>query len=232
MPSEKKKSDVISTVAHEMRTPLSLVKSSLSVVIDGVTGEINDEQRKCLATARSSVERLDRLVGNILDISRIESGRFEIERAPLDIREVIAHVESLFERRASDSGLELRVELPGEGLIVDGDRDRMTQVFVNLVGNALKFTEKGRITMSARDVGDFVECAVEDTGVGIDKGHLKRLFDKFSQFGEGAVRGEKGVGLGLAITKGIIDMHGGSIEVESTAGRGSRFIIRLPKQPS
>jgi signal transduction histidine kinase len=232
MSLDRKKADVISNVAHEMRAPLSLVKQSLSLVLDGVTGEINDEQRKCLATAHTSIERLDRLVGNMLDASRIESGKFELEREALDIREVIEDVEGLFERRVQGAGLDLRVELPDQVLIVFADRDRMTHVLVNLVGNAFKFTEKGRITISAREDGDFVECVVEDTGMGIEGKDVPHLFDRFSQFGDGHVSGEKGVGLGLAIAKGIVDMHGGSIRVESVHGKGSRFILNLPKHPS
>jgi signal transduction histidine kinase len=229
MSLDRKKADIISIVAHEMRTPLSLMKQSLSLVLDGVTGEINDEQRKCLATAHTSIERLDRLIGSMLDVSRIESGKFELEREALDIREVLGHLEGLFERRARDAGLDLRVELPDGDAVIFADRDRMTRVLVNLVGNAFKFTEKGRITISAREDGDRIECVVEDTGIGIDGEDIPHLFDKFSQFGDGRVSGEKGVGLGLAIAKGIVDMHGGSISVESVRGKGSRFILSLPK---
>jgi signal transduction histidine kinase len=140
-------------------------------------------------------------------------------------------VEEIFHKRALDAGLELRKVLPAESIFVDADWDRLVQLFTNLIGNALKFTDKGFIEVSAKPDGNVVECSVTDSGIGIPESELPYVFDKFRQVGRVHGPGEKGTGLGLSIVKGILDMHGGSVQAKSELGQGSRFIVRLPRVP-
>jgi signal transduction histidine kinase len=223
------KSEFISTVSHEMRTPLSLTREGLSLVLDGLTGEISDRQRTCLMTARSNIDRLNRIVGDLLDVSKIESGKVQLNRVQLDVREVVAHVEGVFRKRAVDAGIELKIDFPEGDIKAFADHDRIIQVFTNLVGNALKFTEKGTIEISIQLAEDFIECSVSDTGMGIKKDDMPYLFDRFRQFGRMHGPGEKGTGLGLSIVKGIVELHGGTISAHSAYGEGSRFIFTIPR---
>jgi signal transduction histidine kinase len=223
------KSEFISVVSHELRTPLSLTREGLSLVIDEIPGKINEGQQKCLRTAMNNIDRLNRIIGDLLDVSKIESGKVELNKVQFDLKDVIGQVESIFKQRAADAGLALDVKLPQEPLPVFADRDRTIQIFTNLLANALKFTEKGRIEISAQARDGSIECVVSDTGIGIKEENIPHLFDKFRQFGRVHGPGDKGTGLGLAIVKGIVEMHGGSIVAESVYTEGSRFTVRLPR---
>ncbi len=223
------KTEFISTVSHELRTPLSITKEGLSLILDRVAGDITEKQEMILSTAKENMDRLGRLINNVLDISKIEAGKMEARREQLNIVELAKHVVSTFEMKVAGNDLELRTNFSEEVIDVFADHDKIIQVFTNLINNAIKFTPSGHIEISGKVEGDYVECAVTDTGIGISKDNLLRTFVKFQQFGRVPGSGEKGTGLGLSIAKGIVEMHNGKIRVESEFGVGTKFIFTLPK---
>jgi PAS domain S-box-containing protein len=229
------KSDFISTVSHEFRTPLTAVREAVSQVLDGILGGLNKEQRQFLSIAMEDVERLWKIVGNLLDISKIEAGRIELKRTLVNICEVVKNVGYGFQNILQNKKLTLKFNLPKEGVDISIDTGKIAQVLSNLLFNACKFSSQGAaITISVTDKEKEVEVAVKDTGIGIAKANIPRLFDKFTQFGGHAGTGikEKGSGLGLAISQGIVQLHGGRIWAESELNKGSTFTFILPKVSS
>ena len=227
---EKMKDEFIGTVSHELRTPLSITKEGLSLVLDKVTGPINEQQARILTVSKNNIDRLARIINSLLDISRIESGRIEIQREAFEIASVMRQVLSAFELKIKEKRLTLRADLPKDGIIIQGDSDGVTQVLTNLLSNSCKLTDKGFIDVSAKEIGDSVEISVSDTGIGIAEEDMPKLFDKFQQFGRVDGPGEKGTGLGLAIAKGIVNAHNGKIWAESEPGKGTKVTFRLPKK--
>lgn len=226
---DRMKSDFIATVSHELRTPLSITKEGISMMLDGIPGAINEKQKKILTTAMDSINRLNRMISELLDISKIESGKAELKRELVDIAALIKQVALSFDLKAREKNLILKTVFAKNRIDIYIDPDKITQVFTNLIANAMKFTENGYIEISAEDNKDDVVCRVSDTGRGIAKKDLPRVFSKFEQFGRTAGPGEKGTGLGLSIAKGIVEMHKGLISVESEPGKGTKFTFNLPK---
>lgn len=224
------KSNFISMVSHELRTPLTAIREGIAIVLDGSAGSINVEQKEFLAIAAKNVDRLSRFINGVLDYQRLEAGRMEFEMNEADINEVVKDVQEVMATLAKNKGLEFNVELQ-EGLpMVTFDRDKITQVLLNLVNNAIKFTEKGyiKIVTSKSESEDAVCVWVQDTGTGIKKEDAKELFQSFSQLAKGGDRKSGSTGLGLAISEKIIAQHGGRIWFESAYGRGSTFYFTLP----
>lgn len=226
---EKLKDGFLSSVSHEIRTPLSIVKEGISLVLERVIGEINEKQNKILAISKENVDRLTRIINSVLDISKIEAGKVVIYKEIVNINNVIKQITATFENKARDKGLVIKTNVEGKEINLAADEDKIIQVFTNLVGNAIKFTEEGTIEISAIDKENEVECAVADTGRGIAEIDMPKLFNKFQQIGREVGPGEKGTGLGLSIVKGIIDLHNGQIRIESRLGQGSKFIFSIPK---
>ena len=226
---DKLKSDFISTVSHELRTPLSITKEGINLILDGIPGKINEKQTKILSTAKDNIERLTRIINQLLDISKIESGKIKLKRELIGIKSLIQQITYSFEGRLKDKGLKLKVKLPKKEIDIYADRDRIIQVFTNLVYNAIKFTEEGFIEVSLEDKKNKVECSVADTGIGISEKDLPNVFSKFQQFGRAAGPGERGTGLGLSIAKGIVEMHNGKIWIDSQLSKGTKFTFTLPK---
>ncbi|MCG8429706.1 MAG: ATP-binding protein, partial [Candidatus Omnitrophica bacterium] len=212
------KDEFVHTVSHELRTPLSIIKEGMSLIADQIPGAINDKQRELLQGVQENIDRLGRIINDLLDISKIEAGKVKIEKQPLDICRLIREVIVPFDRRAHKRGLAVTCKLPVESLTLYADSDRLVQAFTNLINNALKFTREGGVVVSLRNEADRVTCVVEDTGIGIAEKDLPKVFGKFQQFGRVPGSGEKGTGLGLSIVKGIIELHGGSIKVASEMG--------------
>lgn len=227
---EQLRDEFVRTVSHELRTPLASMRESVSLVLDGTTGKINRNQRHFLLIAQRNIDRLARLINDLLDMARIEAGKVAIERQPVEISDLAREVLETFRPQAKEKGIILKAECPHVGCNVSADRDRIAEVFTNLIDNALKFTDKGTITISGEDKGKYLQISVADTGRGIPNDKLENIFDKFEQVGRKTGPGPAGTGLGLAICKGIIEAHGGKIWVESEAGRGSKFIFTLPKR--
>lgn len=227
------KDEFVSTVSHELRTPLSIIKEGVSVILEKISGAINDKQEKILVSVRGSIDRLARIIDSLLDISKIQVGKMEIKKEIVNLSEIAEQVVIAFLPKAKAKNLEIRMSFPEEAVNIHADKDKIIGIFTNLINNALKFTEKGYIEVIIKDLENEIECAVIDTGFGISKDDLLRVFGKFQQFNRPfGGSGEKGTGLGLAITKGLVEVHNGRIWVESELQKGSKFIFTLPKAGS
>jgi GGDEF domain-containing protein/anti-sigma regulatory factor (Ser/Thr protein kinase) len=179
--------------------------------------------------ALSDVDRLSRMIDDLLDISKLDAGKMKMKIEMCEMVALVLKIISSFVPQAKAKGLEMKGNFSKEKIKAYGDKDRITQVFSNLIGNAIKFTQKGYIEISIVDKEGEIECSVSDTGPGIDKKDLPQLFDKFQQFGHPVSGEEKGTGLGLAIVKGIVELHKGKIWVESQVNAGTKFTFVLPK---
>lgn len=221
------KSDFISVVSHEMRTPLTVIKESMAVILEGLAGDVNEKQKRILSSAKSNIDRLTRIINDLLDVSKIESGKIKFKREKVNLRELFTNVLLPFEQKAKLKGLDFILDLSGDNLEAYVDADQIVRVINNLVGNSLKFTEKGFVKVSINEDADLYKCSVEDTGHGIKESDLPRLFNKFEQFAESTSEG--GTGLGLYIVKNIVDMHKGKISVDSRFGRGTKITFAIPK---
>lgn len=223
------KDDFVNNVSHEFRLPLTIIQESIHQVAEGMFGKINEMQLKYFNMSLRNIHRLKGLIDNMLDIAKIEKGKLEIVKKKTDIVGIIKEVVSDFSYKIKRRGLEIKTDLPSQPIEVLADKDKITQVLINLVGNACKFTEKGCIELSARENDGFVKCSVKDSGIGIAPKDLPYLFSKFHQIGPLKGRQEKGTGLGLVISKNIIELHDGQINVESAEGKGTTFSFTLPK---
>ncbi|MFH0731520.1 MAG: ATP-binding protein [Candidatus Omnitrophota bacterium] len=226
------KSDFISTVSHELRTPLSITKEGLNLILDKIAGDITQKQHEILTVSRDNIDRLARMINNLLDVSKIEAGKVELKKSLFNINNLISELAFTFEPKLKSKGLELKLSLTKDEINIFADADKITQTFTNLIYNAIKFTEKGFIEISAKEKENEVEFSVSDTGKGIAKEDLPKLFSKFEQFGRMHGSGDKGTGLGLSIAKSIVELHKGMIWAESTLGEGTKFIFTLPKYTS
>jgi signal transduction histidine kinase len=226
---DRLKTEFISTVSHELRTPLTTIRESVSQVLDGILGATTPQQREFLSICLEDIDRLTRIINDLLDISKIEAKKVEIRREIVDMVALVKGVGLIFNGRAREKGLEIRTQSPCETAEIYLDKDKIIQVITNLVGNSLKFAEKGYIEISVVDKQDCVECSVFDTGRGIAEEDLPKVFSKFQQFGRTAGPGEKGTGLGLSIARGIVEMHNGKIWVESKLNEWTKFTFVLPR---
>lgn len=234
---DKLKSTFLANMSHELRTPMNAIIGYTDLLIDRVDGPINDEQEKSLKKVAANSRHLLQLINDILDISKIESGKIELEKKELDLRWLIESAIPTFEPLIKQKDLALTVNID-EGLpLIYGDEDRIRQILINLLSNAVKFTHKGGITITARPsergikLGEppiFAEVCVEDTGIGIKEENLGRIFEKFVQVDLTTVREYEGTGLGLSITRGLVALHKGMIWATSKYGEGSKFCFTLP----
>jgi two-component sensor histidine kinase len=192
-------------------------------------GSITGDQKDALGLAINNIGRLGRLINELLDISKIEAGKLELRCESVDMGMLIQEVVRNFEPLARERGLELRAVIPAKSLELLIDRDKVVQVFTNLIQNALKFTEKGYVEVSASVDDQGVRCQVADTGPGIQAKDLPKVFGKFQQFGHAPQGREKGTGLGLSLCKGFVELHGGRIWIESQVGIGTQFIFVFPR---
>lgn len=228
----KLKSEFISVVSHELRTPLTAIKEGIGIVYDGSAGKINDEQKDFLDTAKRNVDRLARLINNVLDFQKLESGKIEFNFKENDINEIIKEVAKTMEPPAESKGLKIDIDLDNNIKEFSFDKDKIIEVVVNLVNNAIKFTEKGKITMSSSVDKKDIIIGVADTGSGIKKEDISKLFKSFKQLEQINERKTGGTGLGLAISKKIVKKHKGEMWVESEHGKGSTFYFSLPYKHS
>jgi len=216
----------VSNVAHEFRAPLTVIKGSLDNLADGLHGPISPDQQEPVVMCRRETGRLSRLVGDLLDIARMEAGKLRLTTKEVSLADLLKETAKLFEREIAKRGLSLAVDSPDEPAIIIGDRDRLEQVFVNLLGNAVKFTRQGGIRIRLRRDQDEYQIDVEDTGPGIAPEDLERIFDKFERVEN--QQSEEGSGLGLPIARDLVQLHKGRLWAKSQLGQGSRFIVRLP----
>jgi two-component system, NtrC family, sensor histidine kinase KinB len=216
----------VATVAHEFRTPLTSLRMAIHLCAEEMVGPLTEKQADVLAAARQDCERLQGIVDDLLDLSRIQSGRMDLQLHPLEVGALIREATAAVRSAAEAEGVELQVVEPEPGLAVQADAERVRLVLTNLLANAVRHTPRGgRVELGARAAGNAVRFEVRDTGEGIPREHLPRIFDKFYRV-PGARSG--GVGLGLYISREIVDSHGGTMGVESEPCKGSRFWFTLP----
>lgn len=226
------KNEFVSTVSHELRTPLTSIKGYVDLILDGDAGDVDDIQREFLGIVKENADRLVALINDMLDISRIESGRVHLKLEPMPIGEVIAGTVDSFRAVLEQMGRTVKTRVPSNLPRVKADRDRVGQVLMNFVSNALKYSPNGGdVAISARHVGDFVNVSVQDHGMGITREDQKQLFTKFYRIDNALTREIGGTGLGLSICKSIIELHGGKVWVRSKMGEGSTFTFSLPVAP-
>lgn len=221
------KSDFVSTVSHELRTPLTVIKEGVNLVLEQVVGPTNAQQQECLTMVIRNIDRLTKLISNVLDISKIEAGKMELQKQKVEIKTLLENLVASFEPVYVKKGLKLEVHVEDLPLAY-ADSDKIVEVLVNLVNNAYKFTEKGGVVISARKIRNFIEIGVRDTGAGIPPEELPRMFQKFAQVGDRYVRHSGGTGLGLFISRNLVEAMGGGIKVESKLGQGTKFTFTLP----
>ncbi len=254
---DRLKSEFVSNVSHELRTPLTAIRMAADNLLDGITGDVTPTLQRYLTRIKTNTDRLVRLITDLLDLSRIEAGRVELHPTALSVGDLLQEVAEGMRPMAGQKGVELAVLPPATPSLAFADRDKVQQVLINLLENAVKFTPPGgRIGVSARTLvanadfrmrnvelteattapntaplgedRDWIEFSVEDTGQGIPPEEFDAIFNKFHQVRRDGQRKTHGTGLGLAIAKSLIELHGGRIQVESEVGRGSRFVFTLP----
>ena len=217
-----------SKVSHELRTPLTVIKESIGILLDGVAGPVSAAQKEYLQVARNNVDRLVRLINDVLDFQKIEAGQRETRLSPCGVNQWVQGVLPELTALGKQKGLEVAAVL-SEGLPeVPLDKEWMTRVLVNLVGNAVKFSEKGKVTLRTDRFGNGVRVSVQDEGVGIRAEDIPKLFQQFVRLQYPGVQKSAGSGLGLAICRKIVEAHRGKIGVESVYGKGSTFWFLLP----
>lgn len=232
---EELKTKFVANVSHELRTPLVAIQKSLSVVISKELGEVTPDQQKFLDIAHRNIDRLSRLINDLLDISKIEAGGMNLNPKRGRIQDIVNPIVVTLETWTKDKGITLKTEYSHADIAIEADPDRLTQVLTNLMGNAIKFTpDKGTITVDAKlfknpeTSEDWVEVGIRDTGIGIAPEDQSKIFNKFVQVSLMQPAGISSTGLGLTIAKEIVELHSGKIWVESEPGKGSRFAFQVP----
>lgn len=225
---DKLKDEFVSLASHELRTPMTAIKGSLSTILEGYAGDVSPQAKEFLNSAYTENDRLIRLVNNLLNISRIEAGRFTFTVTKIDMDKLITEVVHNLQSAAIERSIYLNYEKTGNMPLVLGDEDKVREVLINLVGNATKFTHKGGISVRAVIKENMMITSVTDTGSGIANEDQELLFKKFSQVGKDYARPMGGTGLGLYISKQIVEGLKGNIWLESTLGKGTTFYFSLP----
>lgn len=227
--SEKAKHQFLANMSHEIRTPMNAIKGMTDILI---RRNPKEDQKEYLEGIKQSSDSLLVIINDILDISKIEAGKVELENEPFSVNELLNNVHTIMQFKAEEKGLELKKEMPADELNVIGDANRLRQILINLIGNAIKFTEKGLVTttiQSEKTEGKLnLHFTVSDTGIGIDKNRMTKIFESFEQAYSDTSRKFGGTGLGLSISKKLVELHNGSIWVESEKGKGSQFHCTIP----
>ncbi|MBV7331879.1 SpoIIE family protein phosphatase [Chloroflexi bacterium TSY] len=222
------KDEFLANTSHELRTPLNGIIGLAESLIDGATGPLSKPTTHNLDLIVSSGKRLASLVNDILDFSKLKNQEFELQHKPLDIHTLAEVILTLSQPLVGHKPLALIDETAGDLPLVEGDENRVQQILHNLVGNAIKFTEEGQVTVSAQVRGSDLAIAIADTGIGIPEEEFDHIFESFEQADGTTARNYGGTGLGLAVTKQLVELHGGQIWVESEVGVGSTFTFTLP----
>ena len=229
----KVRSDFVSIISHELRTPLTAIKESISLVLDGIAGPISDDQKRFLNMAKNNIERLAKLVVDVLDFSKLDSGRITMHKKKADINKLINDVYVEIRGDIEKKNIDLNIKLSDNIELTWFDPKRIAQALKHLISNAVKFNkEKGRIIISSSngcvDGKEVIKVSVEDTGIGISKELIPEIFKECNPLDSSMTRKYRGLGLGLSICKRIVDYHAGDIWVESEENIGSKFIFTLP----
>ncbi len=224
---EEMKDNFANTVAHELRTPLTILGGSIHNLIEGVAGPLNDKQKHIAETMATQVDRLGKTVSDLLELARLGSGKAIVHLGPLDLIPVLTEALQGFQPMAQEKKLSLVGNFPKNLPLIQADGDVLRRLFFNLIDNALRFA-KSKVSLEAQVHSMGVLLEVVDDGAGIPADKIPHLFDKFVQLGRAKGEGYKGTGLGLTICKEIVDLHQGSLTVQSSEGAGSRFQVFLP----
>jgi signal transduction histidine kinase len=221
------KEEFFATLSHELRSPLTSVREASHLLADHVAGPLAPKQARLVEIIQRSSDRLLRLVNQILDISRLRAGLLPLQRGPVDLDRLVTRAAEELRPQAEEARVTLDRERLGDRFTINGDEDRLVQVVVNLLANAIRFTPAGgRVVVRVVDAGSECEVQVEDTGLGIPASELPHIFESYRQ----AHLGKGGTGLGLSIVRGLVQAHRGRVTVESHEGKGSRFTVLLPRE--
>lgn len=227
---ERVRKDFVANVSHELRTPLTSIKGYIEALLDGA----KDDPKQCLEflqILQRHTDRLNNLIADLLALSQIESGQYQWKREVVKVQDLIERATSMLRSIAERKKQIISVMMATDVGPVVGDGEKLTQVMINLLDNAIKYTpDHGKIILETKQAGNTIEIAISDTGIGIPKKDLSRIFERFYRVDQARSRELGGTGLGLSIVKHIIEAHGGRVSVESELGKGSRFVLTLPKQ--
>jgi signal transduction histidine kinase len=222
------KSQFLANMSHELRTPLNAILGYTELIVDGIYGDVPAKLREVLERVQGSGRHLLGLINDVLDLSKIEAGQLTLAANDYSFHDIVQTVISGVESLASEKHLKLTTDLASDLPVGRGDEHRITQVLMNLVGNAIKFTDVGEVGVRVGAPNGMFVASVADTGPGIPEDQQQRIFEEFQQVDSSSTRRKGGTGLGLAIAKRIVELHGGRIWVESTMGKGSTFSFSLP----
>ena len=226
------KSEFVATVSHELRTPITIVKESISQVIDGIVGDVTDEQKEYLMMAVNGIERLRDIINDLLDISHIEARRLTLHKNVIDITELVREAMLDFSDEIKSKKIKIKENLPVTKVYLHADRNKIKQILNNLLVNAIKFTDSGVIQVDVVDENRHIKISISDTGAGISEEDKDKVFGKFQQFNRIPGPGERGTGLGLSICRGLVEAHRGKIWFKSELEKGTKFSFILPKYTS
>jgi len=223
------RTDFLSMVSHELKSPLSSLLMQISVILDGLAGDLTSKQSELLGKAKEKTKGMITLVNDILDYRRLQEGKSIQKIESLKLAEVLERTMELMLLSAEEKGINITCKIAKDLPMFNGDRGGMEAVFVNLVSNAIKYTQKGEnVDVSLNREGKGIRLMVVDTGIGISEEDMERIFEKFYRIKTEQTRSIAGSGLGLSIVKGIVAAHGGQIHVESEVGSGTTFVVALP----
>jgi signal transduction histidine kinase len=222
------KSQFLANMSHELRTPLNAILGYTELILDNVYGDMPPQMRDVLERVHSNGKHLLGLINDVLDLSKIEAGQLTLSLDDYSIKDVVHSVFTVVEPLATEKSLSLKVELPNDLPTAHGDERRLAQVLLNLVGNAIKFTDAGEVVIEAAVSNGAYTLSVRDTGLGIASTDQVKIFEEFQQADGSSTKKKGGTGLGLSIARRIVAMHGGRIWVESAPGCGSTFFVNVP----
>jgi len=226
--ADKHKSEFLANMSHELRTPLNAILGYTELILDKIYGDVPEKIQEVLERVEKNGRHLLGLINDVLDLSKIEAGQLTLSLSEYSMGELVQTVSTSVEALASEKNLELSVNVPTNLIIGKGDEQRIAQVLLNLLGNAIKFTEVGEVRVEVVVSNQTFLVSVSDTGLGLSETDQKRIFKEFQQVDGSSTKIKGGTGLGLSIAKKIVEMHGGRIWVESTVGKGSIFWFTLP----
>jgi GAF domain-containing protein len=226
--ASKHKSQFLANMSHELRTPMNAILGYTELIMDNIYGEPTEKMRGVLTRVQSNGKHLLGLINDVLDLSKIEAGQLTLTLADYSVKDIVHSVFSSVESLAKNKKLDLKIELPQKLPAAHGDERRLTQVLLNLVGNSIKFTDKGEVAIKAEAANGSFTISVRDTGPGIAVEDQHKIFEEFQQADSSTTKEKGGTGLGLAISKRIVEMHGGRLWVDSSLGHGSTFSFSIP----